>query len=330
MSTISPDNLSISPRLLYQEAQKRDIKCKIFDKYTLLMKKEAQQWYVRGSRTSWQSSVGKSLADYKHLTKIVLNHFHIPTANFVVVRNIREIKKVNSLKFPLVGKPTVGNHGDDVVVGIKNITEAEKYATRLFEHGLKKEDEFVLFEEQLRGKEYRILCIDYKFVAASYRKAAFVTGDGKKTIEQLIDEKNSHPWRSKKHLSPLTSIEIDDLVNSYLEEQGYELTSILNKGKEVGLRKTGNLSTGGEAWNVTNEVCEKNKKLFEKIATACDLNTVGIDVICNDLSQPITSQPHAGVIEVNVSPGLRMHHYPLQGEPIDAAGKILDMVEKKL
>jgi cyanophycin synthetase len=53
-------------------------------------------------------------------------------------------------------------------------------------------------------------------------------------------------------------------------------------------------------------------------------------MMCDSLETPIVDQPQAGVIEVNASPGLRMHHFPLQGQPRNVAGKILDMVQEKL
>jgi len=119
-------------------------------------------------------------------------------------------------------------------------------------------------------------------------------------------------------------------VLTYLKEQAYGLDSIPAEGIEVYLRKTANLSSGGEAWDVTDEVCQENRNLFEKIAKVCDLNTLGIDMMCQTLKSPIEFQENAGVIEINGSPGLRMHHYPLQGKPRNIAAIILDMVEKKL
>ncbi len=108
------------------------------------------------------------------------------------------------------------------------------------------------------------------------------------------------------------------------------MTSVPAQGAEVRLRQIANLSTGGEPWNVTDQVCEENIALFEHIARVCDLNTVGIDVMGTTLSAPIREQPQAGVIEINASPGLITHHFPVQGEPINVAAKIIDMVLTRL
>lgn len=311
---------SISSAIMMEEATKRGAECHIFDdRKTVLMKKNGKSWFTRGARTSLQSSIGKTIADKKHLTKKILSYYNLPTANYVQVDKVDTIEEIKTLQFPVVMKPLDGNAGKGVIVGIKTFEEAKQY----FIDAQKPQ----LFEEILTGTEYRIVCVNFKFTAAAFRKAAYVTGDGNSTIQQLIDQKNAHPWRGEGHESRLTRIKVDQLVTNYLAEQNYTLDSVPPKDIEVKLRKTVNLSTGGEPWDVTDLVCEENKRLFEQIATVCDLNVIGIDMMCESLEKPIAEQPTAGVIEVNAAPGLRMHHYPLQGQPRNVAGAILDMVE---
>jgi cyanophycin synthetase len=320
MSATPP--LNASSRIMYAEAQSRGIECTTFgDKETILMNKNGQQWYVRGSRTSLHSSIGKTIADNKGLTKKILNYFKLPTAKGVVVKQpFAELSEVEGLQFPVVVKPLDARHGQGVRVGVRDVAEVSTI--------LSKESGSWIVEEMLNGVEYRILCIDFKFVAAAFRKPAFVVGDGSSTISQLIAKKNEHPWRGEGHENNLSLIVVDELVEAYVQEQGLTLESVPTRDQEVMLRKTANLSTGGEAWNVSDQVCEENKRMFEAIAKACDINVAGIDIMCESLQTPLTEQPLAGVIEVNASPGLRMHHFPLQGEPVNAAGLILDMVAK--
>jgi len=311
---------SISSAIMMEEAAKRGIDCHIFDdRKTVLMKKNAKSWFTRGARTSLQSSIGKTIADKKHLTKKILSYYNLPTANYVQVDKVETIEDIQQLNFPVVMKPLDGNAGKGVIVGIKTFDEAKL----LFIDAAKPQ----LFEEILTGTEYRIVCVNFQFVAAAFRKAAYVTGDGSSTVQQLIDQKNSHPWRGDGHESPLTKIKIDQLVTNYLAEQNSGLDAVPAKNVEVQLRKTVNLSTGGEPWDVTDFVCDENKRLFEQIAKVCDLNVIGIDMMCDSLQQPISNQHTAGVIEVNAAPGLRMHHYPLKGAARNVAAKIIDMVE---
>jgi cyanophycin synthetase len=312
--------MNASSRIMYETALRMGIECFVFeDGETILMKKDGKSWYTRGSRTSLQSSVGKSIADKKHLTKSVLHYFKLPTAKSVLIENEADLEKISTLSFPVVMKPLEERHGVGVMVGLRNIEELKKSYTS-------QDYTSVLAEETLTGTEYRIVCIDFKFAAAAFRKPAHVLGDGEHTIEELVTEKNKHPWRGKGHEHNLTLIEIDDTVIKNLAEQELTPQSIPAKNQEVVLRKTANLSTGGEAWDVTDEVCPENRELFERIAKACDLNVIGIDMMCQDLSTPIEGQNKAGVIEVNASPGLRMHHYPIQGSPQPLAEKILQSV----
>lgn len=315
--------LNASSRIMYAAAQAQGITCTLFgDNDTIHMEKDGKRWYTRGSRTSLQSSVGKTIADYKPLTKSILSHFNLPTARGVVITKEAEMSLLNDLKFPLVMKPVDERHGKGVVVGIKTPEEALQR--------FQAQEGKALFEEMLQGIEYRIVCVNFEFTAAAFRKPAHVVGNGTSTITELIAEKNKHPWRSSGHTNNLSLIEVDDMVVQYLAEQNLTVESIPEINKEVLLRKTANLSTGGEAWDVTDSVCAENRALFEQIARVCDLSIVGIDIMCTSLETPLLQQEKAGVIEVNASPGLRMHHFPMQGTPRDVAGKILQFVQETI
>lgn len=324
-NTINPQQLSISTELLYQEAGLLGIECFPLDQFTLLMKKDGKEWYLRGSRSSFQSSVGFTIAEKKDLSKIFFSKHNIPTAKYLTLSSELDLTQLTQLKFPIVMKPSRGSHGTDVYVGIEDIDQAHQ----IFAQIPLGEDFPVMAEELLEGVEYRVICLDYKFVAAAMRTPAFVVGNGYSTIKELVSEKNQHPWREDSHMSPLSIIELDSISLDYLNEQSLDPHSIPNLGQKVFLKKTANLSQGGEASNSTDLVCPENIKLFEKIARACDLNIVGIDVICQDIRKPIIDQPRAGIIEINPSPGLRMHHFPVEGEPINLARKILKMIEDK-
>ncbi len=316
------DRLNISARLMYEEATKIGIDCTTFqDNHLIRMEYDGSTWFTRGSRTSLQSSVGRSIAQNKHLSKQILIDGRFPTSPYRYVKSEEDLESLKELTFPLVMKPLKGHHGEGVIVGIREATHARTAFNEI------KGD--VIFEELLHGShEYRVVCIGYRFVAAATRKAAYVIGDGTSTIRELVDEKNDHPWRDSGHSGKLSFIIIDDLVLEYLEELGFSDTSVPAEGEEVVLRKTANLSTGGEAIDVTDTVHPDNKILFENISRSSDLDLIGIDVMSNTLSEPLQEQPGSGIIEINPSPGLRMHHYPMQGKARNVAREILDYLLK--
>jgi len=308
---------------MYEAAQALGITCTIMpDHQTILMQQGNLEWYSRGSRTSTQSAIGQTISSNKAIAKQFLQAYQVPTAKSVSITQSSELANLSALQWPLVMKPTKGAHGRGVIVGIQSLTEAELAFQKLAEPAL--------FEEMLQGTEYRIVCIDHRFMAAAYRKAAYVVGDGEHTIEELVALKNQDPNRQAGHKGKLSSITIDEVVLANLQEQQLAPASIPAIGQEIQLRKTANLSTGGEAHTVTHLVCPENKALFEKIAHIFDLSVIGIDIMCQSLESPISMQPKAGVIEINKSPGLRMHHFPSVGEPIDLATNILTSTIKHL
>src|SRR5690606_10765273 len=167
--------------------------------------------------------------------------------------------------------------------------------------------------------------INGKFVAAALRDPASVTGDGTSTIRELVGKINEQPERGDGHESPLTKIKCDEHVTAMLNQQGFTYDSVLPDGQTAILRQTANLSTGGTATDVTDEVCAENKFLAERVAAIIGLDICGIDVIAPNISEPLTKNG-GGVVEVNAAPGLRMHLSPSQGIPRNVADPIIDML----
>ena len=86
------------------------------------------------------------------------------------------------------------------------------------------------------------------------------------------------------------------------------------------------LSTGGNAIDCTDIICEENIDICERAAKAIGLDICGIDICCEDISIPIIKD--GAIIEVNAAPGIRMHHYPSEGKSRNVAGAIVDMMFK--
>jgi cyanophycin synthetase len=167
--------------------------------------------------------------------------------------------------------------------------------------------------------------INYKFVAAALRTPASVTGNGKNTIKELIEVVNSDPRRGNGHDNVLTHIEVNDVCHEFLRKNGMTLESIPKMGKVCYLKPTANLSTGGTATDVTDDVHPANISLFERIARIIGLDICGIDIMAPDLSSPIKENGGA-VLEVNAAPGFRMHLEPNAGQPRNVAKPVLDML----
>jgi cyanophycin synthetase len=265
------------------------------------------------------SCIAVDIAGDKLLTKKILATVGIPTPAGEIAESLEEALAIaQGINNPVVIKPHNGNQGKGVALNLKSSQEittafqlAQNYSPQ------------VLVEEYIKGRHYRALVVKQKVIAVSERIATFIIGDGKHMIKELIGIENKNPLRGENHEKPLTKIHVDPEMILVLTKNKLKLNSIPAKGRKVFLRENANLSTGGIAIDVTDTVHESNLALLVRAVDAIGLDIAGIDLVANDLSQPIFSKGGA-VIEINSAPGIRMHHYPSGGTPRDVGGAIVD------
>lgn len=276
---------------------------------------------IQATVASTTSNIAVDIACDKEDTKNLLEAANVPTPSGRIVRSIEEIEAViKHLKFPLVTKPLNGNHGRGASTNLNSLEEVIQGF-----HEAQKHSRAVILERFLTGYDFRALVINYKFVAAAKRTPAAVIGDGVSTIEELVAIENQNPKRGFGHEKVLTLINIDNATLTFLAARGLSPNSIPEKGEEVHLKATANLSTGGTSTDVTDFVHPSNVILFERIARLIGLDICGIDIIGPELSTPITENG-GGVIEVNAGPGFRMHLDPAEGLPRNVAEPVIDML----
>lgn len=267
----------------------------------------------QATTTSSTTDLGVQIARDKEFTKKILRSFSIPVPEGDVVYSLEEaISSMNKLGGGVAVKPFDGNHGRGVSLHVsteENIREAYSVAKEESTGG-------VMIEECFTGRDYRVVVVGGHVVAAAERIASHVIGDGVSTIQQLIDCENANPLRGEGHEKPLTKLCID-------ERKKLDLESIPSQGEVIFLCDTANISTGGEAVDVTDILHPDIRKMCERVSLIVGLDVCGIDLILEDISQPLKSQK-GGVIEVNAGPGIRMHHYPVKGTPRDVGGAIVD------
>src|SRR5436305_10874473 len=112
----------------------------------------------------------------------------------------------------------------------------------------------IIVEAQLEGRDYRVLVVGGRVVAVSEKRPANVVGDGVHTIHELVEIANRDPRRGDHHSRPMSKIACDLVVEAYLKRQGLDLLTVPGTGQTVFLRESANLSTGGEARDVTDLV----------------------------------------------------------------------------
>lgn len=275
---------------------------------------------IRATITSRTSNIGVEIACDKEETKQLLESYEIPVPKGRVVRTEEGlVAALESVGFPCVIKPIGGNHGRGATIGIKSLEEA-KVALAL----AKEISRSVVVEKEIKGLDHRLLVINHKFVAAAKRTPACVVGDGKSTIEQLVEAVNKDPRRGFGHEKVLTAITIDPHTLELLQRRNMTPASVPPTGETVYLKATANLSTGGTATDVTETVHSYNIFMAERISRIIDLDICGIDIITEDITRPISES--GAVLEVNAAPGFRMHLDPTEGLGRNVAEPVVDML----
>ncbi|TAK76009.1 MAG: hypothetical protein EPO11_04790 [Gammaproteobacteria bacterium] len=230
------------------------------------------------------------------------------------------------LGFPLVVKPAIASFSRHASFNIKS----EK-GLRVAIDVAKQVNCRVVVEQYISGDVHRVTILNDKVIASTKRQAASVLGDGTSTIEELIDEKNNHPWRgaAAQLNCTLHKIEKNQHLSTFLATQGVNLKTKLKKGHRILLSNKMNNGNGAEVTNVTALIHPENEKLFLKLHHILNIPLSGIDFICQDVSLPWQEQPFA-IIENNSLPYIDAHHYPSIGEPINAASYLWDFVLEML
>ncbi len=239
----------------------------------------------------------------------------------VVVRGVEEaLTEAKRLRWPLVVKPLDGNHGRGVTTGIADAEALHTAFTLAAQHSRR-----VIVEQQVPGKDHRILVVNGKVVAVAERVPAQVIGDGFHSIAQLIDDLNQDPRRGTGHENVLTRIVIDPAMLALLDKSGRTPATIPMAEERVVLRDTANLSTGGTAFDRTDAIHPANRAIAEQAAAVVGLDVCGIDLLSPDIRRPVR-ETGGGIVEVNAAPGSRMHLEPSSGTPRDVATPVIDML----
>lgn len=267
---------------------------------------------------------GSILID-KYQTCLFLNRSGISTARGEIVSvNDDIIVKVASLKRPLVAKPYSGTDGGcGVCLDLKTDEEILHKVNSLLSSGSR----LVLIEEQFEGKEFRILATHEKLLAVTHRVPANVIGDGTSSIRGLISTKNADINRGgHDYQKPLLKIEIDDDLIKNLKDQNLTIESVPDKDQQIFMRKTSNLSMGGDSIDITDEVHPDIAKIaVDSIKAIPELAYAGIDIMTQDITKPQDASSYV-ILEMNSSPMISMHHFPYQGKSRDVAKEIINLV----
>ncbi len=273
---------------------------------------------IQAAEVDRTSAVSESIAQDKELTKRLLQAAGVPVPTGRPVSDADDAwAAALEVGLPVVLKPRDGNQGKGVTVNVNTREQLDAAFAGAAAYG------DVMVEKFLPGSDYRLLVVGDRLVAAARRDPPQVIGDGEHTVRELVDSVNTDPRRGEGHGTALTKIRFDDIALGCLATQGLQADSVPAKGRRVVLRNNANLSTGGTATDVTDDVHPEVAARAVAAAQMIGLDICGVDVVCETVLAPLEEQS-GGVVEVNAAPGLRMHLSPSYGHPRDVGKAVID------
>ncbi|MBT0568827.1 cyanophycin synthetase [Curvibacter sp. CHRR-16] len=284
----------------------------------------SKQRRIQAAEIDATSAIAEAIAQDKQLSKRLLAAAGVPVPEGREVVDAEDAwKAAQEIGLPVVVKPQDGNQGKGVTVNITSQEQLYKAFAAAKEHR-----DNILVERFMPGSDYRLLVVGDRLVAAARREPPAVVGDGIHTVKQLVDKVNEDPRRGTGHATSLTKIRFDDIAKTCLSNQGLQPDSIPPKGQRVLLRHNANLSTGGSATDVTDDVHPDVAARAVAAAQMIGLDICGVDVVCESILRPLEEQG-GGIVEVNAAPGLRMHLSPSYGKGRPVGEAIVNTLFKR-
>lgn len=266
--------------------------------------------------TDGTSSLADRLSRDKEATTQLLRRLGIPVPDSVLVPTAEiAVQEAARIGWPVVIKPNQLGKGVGVAVKLPDAQAVRTAFASAAKLGP------VLVEQYLPGFDHRLLMLHGRLLAVARRVPACVTGDGRSTVQELIAQVNRDPRRGLGYDKPLVRIVLDDEGNRVLAAQGYFANAVPPAGQTVWLRGAANIATGGTSTDLTDLVHPDNRRLAERAIRAIGLDIAGLDFITPDISRS-WREVGGAFIEVNASPGLRVH---MGANPArDVAGAIVE------
>ena len=309
--------MELSTQIFMFDAIQKGVQVKVLDESDQFLRLQFQDHveYVKNANmTSKDSYIVPLIMENKTVTKKVLKEAGFRVPGGAEFSSMEEAVKAypRFAEQAFVIKPKSTNYGLGITI-FKEGASLEDYQAGLAIAF--REDSSVLVEEFMPGTEYRFFVIGGEVQAIMLRVPANVIGDGIRTVKELVEEKNSDPLRGTNHRAPLELIQLGELEQLMLKEQGLTIESVPQANQIVYLRENSNISTGGDSIDMTDEFSEAYKKIAVSAVEALGAKISSIDLIIPDKEiDPTTDKKAYGIIEANFNPAMHMHVYPFAGK----------------
>ena len=226
-------------------------------------------------------------------------------------KNTKEI--FSKLSKPIIVKPRVGSRGRHTTTNIhslEQLREGINIASQICS--------YLVVEEHLQGSVCRATLVGDTLAGFYRAEVPIVVGDGKKTIRELIEEKD------QKRPDRIERITISRELLDYISRSGFTIDDVLPDHLSLPLTYRIGRLFGGNTREMLDEVHPSFIPILKHAAKIVDLSIVGFDCIIPDPTKDASSQKW-GIIECNSLPFIDLHYYALTGKPKNIAGMIWDM-----
>jgi GNAT-family acetyltransferase (TIGR03103 family) len=307
----APEGEDLNPyaELVAKEARRRGINVRVLDADAgyLQLSHGGRQLITRESLSELTTAVAMSRCDDKRITRKVLAE-----AGLHVAAGTLADFGAGDLDFlaehgEVVVKPARGEQGEGVTVGVTEPDDLQAAVERARAHCQR-----VLLEACHEGEDLRVIVIDHQVVAAAVRKPATVRGDGQHTVAELVEKQSR---RRAAATGGEAAIPLDGGTEMTVNAAGHELSDVLPEGRELQVRRTANLHTGGTMRDVTDVLHPALVDASVRASMALDIPVVGLDLLV-----PRVDGPDYVIIEANERPGLANH------EPQPTAARFVDLL----
>lgn len=308
--------ISVTRQLLLDEAARRGWRAEKVGDLLKVTAKNGHVNFFKGSRPMNSSANGVHIATDKILTMKFLENWGYSVPAYAECDQSFDAVDFLRSHMSVVIKPVDLSKSIGVTTSITTI-DGVRSAIRLAAQD--STSGRIMCQEQLSGRLYRILVLNGNYVAATYRKAAEVKGDGRHTVSELIEILNQNQLRGDAN-SPMVKLQADD-VAEYIGMA--RMNEVLGAGEVLKVSNIDSVSRGGSAHDVTEDVHVQWREIAVDITRRAGLFICGFDILCEDISLPPTLAP-LPILEINDMPGLKIHHYPTEGKGTDVAKLLFD------
>ncbi|MFZ0392114.1 MAG: ATP-grasp domain-containing protein, partial [Calditrichia bacterium] len=261
--------------------------------------------FIKGNATELESAVSHKMAGDKWLINQLLHENGIPVP-FCQSFHVKELPEALTWfcrrNRTVVVKPRRGTSGGKGVTAC--ISQTRDFIKAFYEAAM--HDSFVLVEDYITGRNYRLLLVKDELLGAVERIPPIVTGDGEHSLRQLIAQENARRIAADR-FPRLWPIPINTDLKLTLTEQGLNLHSIPPKGKSVPVKTICNGHQGSTVEEATREVHESYLELSRQAMKVCKVRFCGIDIITPDIRQP-AGEAGAVINEINTTPSFYGHY----------------------